>query len=190
MRCGSSLTVTDGITTVTPVTEIDFTSGATVTDGGGGVADVAIGGGGGGSFVTGYYTGTTTNPAFADRPWVYSHGTAVLTLTNVLVPTLVLIQEAAVNVSVCFQNVGATLTAGKELVCQLLMSTSGPTVRWGQMFNTCIVDFQGNVWISAGFGPVVVPAATYSLEAGINPTTGSFDTPVQILYASVSYRYQ
>ena len=44
---GGSLAVTDGITTVTPVSEIDFTSGATVTDLGGGVAGVAISGGSG-----------------------------------------------------------------------------------------------------------------------------------------------
>ncbi len=54
---GSSLTVTDGITTVTPVTTIDFTSGATVTDGGGGTADVAITAGGSGT-VTSVATGT------------------------------------------------------------------------------------------------------------------------------------
>jgi len=41
-------TVTDGTTTVTDVTEINFTSGATVTAGGAGIADVAISGGGGG----------------------------------------------------------------------------------------------------------------------------------------------
>ena len=34
--------VTDGTTTVTAVTEIDFTSGATVSDGGGGIAQIAI----------------------------------------------------------------------------------------------------------------------------------------------------
>lgn len=41
----SSLIVTDGVTTVIDVTEIDFT-GATVSDGGGGIADVDISGGG------------------------------------------------------------------------------------------------------------------------------------------------
>lgn len=44
---GSSLTVTDGITSVSSVTTIDFTSGATVTSGGAGIADVAVTGGGG-----------------------------------------------------------------------------------------------------------------------------------------------
>ena len=38
----SSLTVTDGTTSVFPSTTVDFTSGATVTNGGGGIADVAI----------------------------------------------------------------------------------------------------------------------------------------------------
>lgn len=43
----SSLTVTDGITTVYNVTSVDFTSGATVTDGGGGTVDISIAGGSG-----------------------------------------------------------------------------------------------------------------------------------------------
>jgi hypothetical protein len=38
--------VTDGTHTVTSITQVDFTSGATVTDGGGGVAQVAISAGG------------------------------------------------------------------------------------------------------------------------------------------------
>jgi len=42
-----SLSVTDGTTTVSPTSVLDFTSGATVSDGGGGTADVAISGGGG-----------------------------------------------------------------------------------------------------------------------------------------------
>lgn len=37
--------VTDGTTTVNPATTIDFTAGATVTNGGGGIADVAVAGG-------------------------------------------------------------------------------------------------------------------------------------------------
>lgn len=39
---GGTLEVTDGTTTVMNVTELDFTSGATVTNGGAGIADVAI----------------------------------------------------------------------------------------------------------------------------------------------------
>lgn len=41
-----SITVTDGITTVTSVTELNFTSGATITDLGGGIVGIAISGGG------------------------------------------------------------------------------------------------------------------------------------------------
>lgn len=37
--------VTDGSTTVSPATALDFTAGATVTDGGNGVAEVAVAGG-------------------------------------------------------------------------------------------------------------------------------------------------
>jgi len=44
---GGSITVKDGSTTVASVTTIDFTSGATVTSGGGGQANVAVSGGGG-----------------------------------------------------------------------------------------------------------------------------------------------
>lgn len=46
---GGAISVTDGSTTVDPCTDIEFTSGATVTDGGGGLAQVAIAGGGGGT---------------------------------------------------------------------------------------------------------------------------------------------
>lgn len=60
---GASLSVTDGTTTVTGVTIVDFTSGATVTNGGGGTVDVAITGGGGLGYqapLTGGITGTNT----------------------------------------------------------------------------------------------------------------------------------
>ena len=48
---GAALTVTDGSTTVTSAGTIDFTSGATVTDGGGGLAEVVITGAASSSFV-------------------------------------------------------------------------------------------------------------------------------------------
>lgn len=43
----ATITVTDGVTTLTGITTVDFTSGGTVTSGGSGIADVAIAGGGG-----------------------------------------------------------------------------------------------------------------------------------------------
>ncbi len=45
----ANFTVKDGSTTVFPVNTVNFTSGATVTDAGGGEADVAVSGGAGGS---------------------------------------------------------------------------------------------------------------------------------------------
>lgn len=52
------LTVSDGVTSVTSVTEIDFTSGATVTDLGGFKAGVSVSGGG--SMVPYYIPPATT----------------------------------------------------------------------------------------------------------------------------------
>jgi hypothetical protein len=60
---GSPLTVTDGVTPVVNVTTINFTSGATVSNGGGGTALVAIAAGGVTVFndtVTGTINGSNT----------------------------------------------------------------------------------------------------------------------------------
>jgi hypothetical protein len=46
---GGDISVTDGTTTVDPCTAVEFTSGAVVTDAGGGLAEVAISGGSGNS---------------------------------------------------------------------------------------------------------------------------------------------
>lgn len=65
---GNSLTVTDGTHTVTPVTTIDFTSGATVSNGGGGIVDVAITGGTGYQAPTGTVNGSNQTFVFAVAP--------------------------------------------------------------------------------------------------------------------------
>lgn len=67
---GGSIAVTDGVTTVNPATELDFTSGATVTDAGGGNAQVAISATAGVNSVTAADTsvvvgGTATDPTVA-----------------------------------------------------------------------------------------------------------------------------
>lgn len=64
---GGAIAVTDGVHTVNPATEVDFTAGATVTDAGGGVAQVAISATAGVNSVTAADTsvvvgGTATDP--------------------------------------------------------------------------------------------------------------------------------
>lgn len=71
---GAIVAVTDGITTVSPASEVDFTSGAVVSDLGGGIAGVAIAGAG----ITPYYipTGQTfTVPLYKQS--LYTHAITV-----------------------------------------------------------------------------------------------------------------
>lgn len=69
---GSPLTVTDGITPVVNVTTINFTSGATVTNAGGGQANVALTGGAAISVMvpTGTLDGVNKVFVFASAPSV------------------------------------------------------------------------------------------------------------------------
>lgn len=101
---GAALTVTDGSTTVSNVTTIDFT-GATVSNGGGGVADVLISGSGltvlnatetpNGNITVFTFAGASAQPTFivADNAltrattksgtvnWTWNGGTKKATLT-------------------------------------------------------------------------------------------------------------
>ncbi len=69
---GATFAVTDGTTSVSPVTTPDFTSGATVSAGAAGTANVAISGGGGGAVRNAFTNGTaagdytTTSGSFVD----------------------------------------------------------------------------------------------------------------------------
>lgn len=70
---GGSLTVTDGITPVVNVTTIDFTSGAIVTNGGAGTANVAISAEGSFSVLlptSGAVNGVNTTFVFSQAPKV------------------------------------------------------------------------------------------------------------------------
>jgi len=88
-----TLEVTDGVTTVTGVDEINFTSGATVTSGGPGIADVAISGGGTSSIV---YSATNTFSAigtiFTDTFTATSAGVYLVigTITQATFPIVML----------------------------------------------------------------------------------------------------
>lgn len=77
---GSPLTVTDGITPVVNVTTINFTTGATVSNGGGGTANVAAGGTG--SFAVLVPTGTIDG---ANRTFTFSTQPQVVVLDNATV---------------------------------------------------------------------------------------------------------
>lgn len=88
----SSLTVTDGVTPVASVTTLDFTSGATVTAGAAGVANVAVTGGG---FVPnpalGQYTVAPVSIASngsSNGSFAFTSGTALLNLTTPTLPSV------------------------------------------------------------------------------------------------------
>lgn len=72
-----SITVTDGITTVASASTVDFTSGAVVTDLGGGVAGVAVTGGG---------SGTVTSVASSDSSITVTNPTTTVDLAVVKAP--------------------------------------------------------------------------------------------------------
>lgn len=69
---GGSIGVTDGTTTVNPASTITFTSGATVTDGGSGNAEVAITGGGGGGGGTPVVARAYRNASFSFSAGVWT----------------------------------------------------------------------------------------------------------------------
>lgn len=98
---GGTIVVTDGSTTVNNVTTIDFTSGAIVTDLGGGIVGIAVSGGGFTELpATGTVDGTNAAFTFTQQPsyivsdgawykkldnngntqWSWSAGTATMTI--------------------------------------------------------------------------------------------------------------
>jgi hypothetical protein len=93
--------VTDGTTTVAPATSIDFTSGATVTDGGSGVAQVAVGGGVAGS-VFAEISGTSLG-SVGETPEVDFATTAFVAVTTV--PLVVAAMSEVAGAGVTLANV-------------------------------------------------------------------------------------
>jgi hypothetical protein len=86
---GTLTDVTDGTTTVSNATTLDFTSGATVTDGGSGVAQVAIGS-------SGITIGTTTVTSGTDKGILYNNAGVVGNYTPSA--SLILATDASKNV--------------------------------------------------------------------------------------------
>lgn len=103
---GGPVDVTDGSTTVTSVTEIDFT-GATVTDGGGGTAEVNVTGGGGSSGEIAYTQ--ITSP-------VNITGTTAAGATAVLSPGAVTFDGSLVIMSVFCPEIVRSTGADSDLL--------------------------------------------------------------------------
>jgi hypothetical protein len=129
MRCGSApLIVTDGITTVDPTTEVDFTSGAVVTDLGGGIAGVAVSS----SFtpVQARYSLTgTAVVAGAGTPltWALLSGTGLLDLTVPTIPTALAAGVYAVTIAAVSTS-AMTLSAGVTLALSIDPGATAPFV--------------------------------------------------------------
>lgn len=79
---GGSVEVTDGVTTVNPASELDFTSGVVVTDGGGGNAQLAVSGSGGGTVTAVSSANTSIAVATGTTTPVLTVGTADKLFTN------------------------------------------------------------------------------------------------------------
>lgn len=108
---GTALTVTDGVHTVTPVTIIDFTSGATVSNGGGGTADVSI---------TGSGSGTVTS--------VTSSNTALATVANsTTTPAITILAAPAITSATTTVN---TSSATAPTSGQVLTATGSTAATW------------------------------------------------------------
>jgi hypothetical protein len=142
---GSSLTVTDGVTPVINVTTLDFLSGAVVTSGGAGTANVAISGSGGGTVTNvsvataNGFSGTVANPS--TTPAI----TLKTSVTGLLKGNGTAISAAVADTD--YQN-PITLTT---------TNTSGAATLIGDTLN--IPQYAG---------------ATYSAGTGLTLTTGTF----------------
>lgn len=179
---GSSLSVTDGITTVTGVTLVDFTSGATVT-GTTGTANVAISGGG-----TGTVTSVTAGTGLTATPSNPITTSGTITLDSKLSPLDTLgtpLQYVRVNAGATALEY-ATLPAGGTVTSVSVVSANGftgtvatatttPAITLTTSINTPILAGNGTALIAAtttGTGSTAVLSASPAL-------TGSPTAPTQ-----------
>jgi len=119
MICGTKLTVTDGITTVFPVKEIDFTSGAVVTDLGNGTAGVAVSGSGGSTFQGRYNLSVSGVASGAQSAMSWSHfdGASLLDLSTPTHPTAITGGEYAVAIALSVS--GTAVNPGQVIFIRL-----------------------------------------------------------------------
>lgn len=187
---GNPLTVTDGITPVVNVTTLDFVSGAVVSSGGAGQANVAISGTGGGTVTNlsvvsangfaGTVATSTTTPAITlstsiNSPVLAGNGTAISAATTtgsgstvVLATSPTLVTPALGVASATSLGVAGIITTGvnggTNGSITLSGSTSGSTV------------LQANV---AAGGTLTLPVATDTLIGKATTdtlTNKTFDT--------------
>lgn len=160
----SSLSVSDGITTVNDVGSIVFSGGATVSDGTGGEADVAITGGGGSNSIP---VGPFTAPVSGAYSWVNQNGATVDTSLS---PGGIYLEQVTNNIATdnLFGRVKTIPTAPYTVLIAFQANYTPPTTG-----NADDVIRGGIVLRNSGSGKMV----TWD----INQWTGSADVRLQIL---------
>lgn len=170
---GGSISVTDGVTTVSGVTTIDFTSGATVTNGGGGQANVAITGGGSGT-PGGLNTQLQYNNsgAFGGITGAVTDGTAVsLTAAHLLNPT---INGAGTGLAtLAYPNTSSSATITLPTVTGTLATLAGTEALTNKSVNgvTLVNGGTSTLYLSQD-GTYTTPAGTYVLPTASTSVLG------------------
>lgn len=168
---GSSFGVTDGVTTVTNVSEVDFTAGATVTAGASGIANVAVSGGSGITDLTS--TGSTITVTAPTGP-----------TTNVDLPTTGVTATSygdSTHVGRFTVDAEGRLTAASSVAISGSSGAGGLILLYSNTLgSTAALDTGANA-IPAGHGHLVVyaigrsaaAAATDTVSVKINGDTGA-----------------
>lgn len=168
----STITVTDGVTSVVAST-IDFTSGATVTNGGGGQANVAITGGGSGT-PGGLNTQLQYNNAgsFGGITGATTDGTAVsLTAAHLLNPT---INGAGTGLAtLAYPNTSSSATITFPTVTGTLATLAGTEALTNKSVNgvTLVSGGTSTLYLSQD-GTYTTPSGTYVLPTASTSVLG------------------
>ena len=141
---GGSISVTDGSTTVSPASSVDFTSGATVSDLGSGVAGVVVSGGSSNATNLGMVSGTvnivTSN---GPRQYCWISGDTELDLTS-FPPDVAEMDD--LDLCVQFANGNYNITFANWVSSPSWINWSFPitTTPWRQI--TFKLSFRGGAW--------------------------------------------
>ncbi len=181
----SSLTVTDGITTVTNVTTIDFTSGAVVTNGGGGTAEVAVSGGSSGITIgsTTISGGTTTRILYDNAGVVGEYtltgtGTVVVMQTSptLITPVLGVATATTINkITITQPATGATLTIDDGFTLHVIANATVSGTNTGDQNVFTNIPVSGQTTVTANSTTTAL-----TLIAGTNITITTDNTAKSI----------